>query len=446
MKNIPKLQQTLNLFPRKHFIMLGGILFVLSVTVLGFSPKSTDREQLSLALTHNSAAVSSPSLVAEASETIQIQADEPVSTLDWKQEKIRSGDSLSTIFKRVGASHNDLYRLVNSNEAAQRLKRIFPNQNFNFGFNAEQQLVELIYMPSVLERYHFTRLEDNSFAVEHIVDQPEIQTQFSTAQIEGSLFLAAQKAGIPQNLIMQLADIFSGVIDFVYDPRKGDSFDLLYEEKFHDGEKVGTGKLLAASYHGSKQSFTAYRYESADGKVGYYNEEGVSMRKAFLRAPLDFTRISSNFNPGRLHPVLKTMRAHRGTDYAAPTGTPVYAAGDGRVTQSGYTKANGNYIFIAHGSQYVTKYLHLSKRNVKVGQTVSQRQVIGAVGATGYATGPHLHYEFLVNGVHRDPRTVLNQLPSAEPIAKHELANFKEQTLALRMQYQNQQQMLAQND
>lgn len=446
MKILPHITHTLNLFPRKHFVLLGGLLFLLSVTVFGFSPKNTSRELVSIELHKQSLSDDTSESNSRSALELEESIEEQAQSLLWKKEEIRSGDSLATLFKRVGASSNDLYRFVNSNEAAQQLKRIFPGQSLHFGFNNEQQLKEIIYIPSRLEQTHFVRNEDNSYSVEQIINEPEIKITYRTADLDGSLFLSAQNAGIPQNLIMQLADVFSGVIDFIYDPRKGDSFDLLYEEKYLDGEKIGTGNLLAATYHGSKQSFTAYRYQAADGKVGYYNEDGISMRKAFLRAPLDFTRVSSNFNPGRLHPVLKTTRPHRGTDYAAPTGTPVYAAGDGRVTHAGYNNANGNYVFIAHGSQYVTKYLHLSKRNVKVGQKVSQRQIIGAVGATGYATGPHLHYEFLVNGVHRDPRKVLSQLPSADPISKQELAAFKEQTHALRLQYQNQQQMLAKND
>jgi murein DD-endopeptidase MepM/ murein hydrolase activator NlpD len=152
------------------------------------------------------------------------------------------------------------------------------------------------------------------------------------------------------------------------------------------------------------------------------------MRKAFLLAPVDFTRISSNFNPNRLHPIYKTKRPHRGTDYAAPTGTPVFAAGDGRVVKAGYTRANGNYVFIQHGEQYVTRYLHLHKRRVKKGQRVSQSQVIGTVGATGAATGPHLHYEFLMNGVHRNPRTIHKKLPKAKTLPTTEMAQFRKAT------------------
>jgi murein DD-endopeptidase MepM/ murein hydrolase activator NlpD len=227
-------------------------------------------------------------------------------------------------------------------------------------------------------------------------------------------------------MIMQLANIFGGVIDFVQDPRKGDTIRLVYEELYLDGEKYKDGAIVAASFSNRGTTYNAFRYTDSAGDVGYYNEDGVSMRKAFLLAPVDFSRISSNFNLRRLHPIYKTTRPHRGTDYAAPRGTPVFAAGDGRVIKAGYSRANGNYVFIQHGEQYVTRYLHLNKRKVKRGQRVSQSQVIGTVGSTGAATGPHLHYEFLMNGVHRNPRTIHKKLPKAKTLPASELAMFRQ--------------------
>jgi murein DD-endopeptidase MepM/ murein hydrolase activator NlpD len=224
---------------------------------------------------------------------------------------------------------------------------------------------------------------------------------------------------------MELANIFGGVIDFVYDPRSGDSFNVLYEELYLDGDKIKDGRILAASFNNRDTEYPAFYYVDNSGKGGYYNEAGVSMRKAFLRAPVDFTRISSNFNPRRLHPIFKTKRPHKGIDYAAARGTPVFATGDGRVVQAGYSRANGNFLVIQHGAAFVTKYLHLHKKQVKKGRRVRQGQIIGQVGSTGYATGPHLHYEFLLNGVHRNPRTIHKKLPKASSIAKAELPGFK---------------------
>ena len=225
-------------------------------------------------------------------------------------------------------------------------------------------------------------------------------------------------------MIMALAGIFGGVIDFVLDPRQGDTIHVLYEELMLDGQRFDDGPILAASFTNRGNTFEAYRYTDTEGDTSYYNELGVSMRKAFLRAPLDFTRVSSNFNPNRLHPIYKTQRPHRGTDYAASRGTPVYAAGDGRVIEAGYTRPNGNYVFVQHGEQFETHYLHLHRLRVKKGARVKQGEVIGTVGSTGAATGPHLHYEFLVNGVHRNPRTVHKILPKARSLSDAALPRY----------------------
>jgi len=225
-------------------------------------------------------------------------------------------------------------------------------------------------------------------------------------------------------VIMAMANVFGGVIDFVMDPRKGDQLHLVYEEHFLEGVKVRDGNILAASYTNRGKTHNAFRYVDSQGRTNYFSEDGVSMRRAFLLAPVDFTRVSSGFNLRRLHPIYKTIRPHRGIDYAAPRGTPVYAAGDGRVLKSGYTRANGNYVFIKHGEQYVTHYLHLHKRKVSAGQSVAQGQVIGTVGSTGAATGPHLHYEFLVNGVHRNPRTIHKKLPKAKSLPEAEMPRY----------------------
>ena len=242
--------------------------------------------------------------------------------------------------------------------------------------------------------------------------------------IDSSLFIAGTDAGLSDAMIMELAGIFGGVIDFVLDPRAGDTIHVLYEELLLDGARFDDGPILAASFTNRGETFEAYRYTDSEGDTSYYNELGVSMRKAFLLAPLDFTRVSSNFNPNRLHPIYKTQRPHRGTDYAAPRGTPVYAAGDGRVVEAGYTRPNGNYVFIQHGEQFETHYLHLHRLKVKKGARVKQGEVIGTVGSTGAATGPHLHYEFLVNGVHRNPRTVHKILPKARSLPEEELPRY----------------------
>jgi murein DD-endopeptidase MepM/ murein hydrolase activator NlpD len=221
---------------------------------------------------------------------------------------------------------------------------------------------------------------------------------------------------------MELAGIFGWDIDFALDLRAGDRFSVLYDEQYLNGRKIGNGDILAARFTNQGVTYTALRFVGPDGSAAYYTPEGQPMRKEFLRAPLDFTRVSSDFNPKRLHPLFKTVRPHNGIDYAAPRGTPVYAAGGGKVIAAGYSNSRGNYVDIQHNGKYTTRYYHLDRFRVKAGQVVKQGQVIGTVGSTGYATGPHLHYEFLVDGAHRNPRTVA--LPKADSIPTRLKAPF----------------------
>ena len=343
----------------------------------------------------------------------------------WVEQVVRSGDNLSLIFKRAGYNDRDVHRVISQASDGKSLGRIYPGQTIAFQADSSGKLAAVRHTKSPLETVTYLR-DDSGFDSLVETRSPEARQTWAVGEITSSLFLAGQEAGLSQNMIMQLANIFGGVIDFVLDPRKGDTMHLVYEDLYLDGEKFKDGEIIAASFTNQGKTFNAFRYTDASGDTSYYNEDGVSMRKAFLLAPVDFTRISSNFNPRRLHPIYKTSRPHRGTDYAASRGTPVFAAGDGRVSKAGYSKANGNYVFIQHGQQYVTKYLHLHKRKVKQGQRVSQSQVIGTVGSTGAATGPHLHYEFLMNGVHRNPRTIHKKLPKAKSLPAGEMAQFRQ--------------------
>lgn len=342
----------------------------------------------------------------------------------WHDFTVTKGDNLSLIFKRGGFSDKDLYKVTEESSDGKSLTRIFPGQTISFQSSDNGELIAVRHIISRLKTVTYQQIA-GAFESNTSILEPEVRQSWASAEIVSSLFLAGQEAGLSHNKIMELANIFGGVIDFIMDPRKGDTIHLLYEDLYLDEEKYGVGKILAASFTNRGKTFNAYRYEDSNGDTGYYNEDGVSMRKAFLLAPVDFTRISSNFNLRRMHPIYKTTKPHRGTDYAASRGTPVFAVGDGRVQRAGYSRANGNYVFISHGGAYVTKYLHLHKRNVKQGQRVSQSQVIGTVGSTGAATGPHLHYEFLMNGVHRNPRTIHKQLPKAKSLNTAELPRFK---------------------
>jgi murein DD-endopeptidase MepM/ murein hydrolase activator NlpD len=325
-----------------------------------------------------------------------------------------------------------MYKVLNSNSEAKVLNTLYPGYELSFHIPEPGKLEQLKLLKSPLEGYVFT-LSDDSYLVEPILRTPEVATVFKESTIEDSLFMAAKRAAIPTAATMEMADIFGGVIDFALETRSGDNFGILYEEKFLDGEFIGNGEIMAAQFTNQGKQFIALRYENAAGDVGYFSPEGESMRKAFLLTPLDVFRISSNFNLNRRHPILNTIRAHKGTDYAAPRGTPVRATSDGTVTWAARNGSFGKLLVLQHRGQFETKYAHLNDyaKGVKKGSQVKQGQIIGYVGTTGGSTGPHLHYEFLMGGVHQNPRTILDKLPKAISIDPEEMVRFRTQTVDL---------------
>ena len=401
----------LNVLPRRHLIAASVVSCCLLILLAYPVSDAKANKQISEQL-----AIPAQAAIIETAPTVEAKP-----ALRWVEQSVGSGDSLSTLFSRAKLSALDVYKVTSSKDG-KLLRDLFPGESFRFGINQSGKLEELQYIQSRLVSRVYN-LEDDSYSSELRELQPDTLLSYREGVINDSLYLSGQQANLPDKLIMELANIFAWDIDFVFDIRQGDSFAILFEEKYLDGEMFAVGDITAASFTNRGRTYDAVRYTDSSGSSSYYTPEGLSMRKAFLRAPLDIFRISSGFNLRRKHPIHKMIKAHRGVDYAAPRGTPVFSAGDGKVTATGYSKANGNYVFVQHGQTYVTKYLHLNKKKVRRGQTVKQRQVIGTVGSTGYATGPHLHYEFLVNGVHRNPRTV--KLPQANPISATELAAFK---------------------
>ena len=250
-----------------------------------------------------------------------------------------------------------------------------------------------------------------------IVDRPiDIRKRMAYGVIENSLYESASAAGLSDKLIMNIAGIFAWDVDFVLDIRSGDNYYVQYEEIWQDGEYVTDGEVIIAEFNNNGRTSQAIRFIDDSGRSDYFTPDGHSVRKAFLRSPVDF-RVSSSFNPRRRHPVLKTVRPHRGTDYAAPRGTPIKASGDGKVIYRGVKSGYGNVVILQHGGNITTLYAHMSKfaASARLGSRVRQGQTIGYVGKTGLVTGVHLHYEYRLNGVHRNPRTV--KLPQADPIA-----------------------------
>ena len=424
------------LFPSAHLIALGILTLGLTTLMLASSDNTVATK------TSQTIAIPSIESLPEETETPHTLADTTSTSLapetqyeEFSQNKptslkVKSGDSLSTLFKRAGLNDSIMVNFLQSNAETKQLKKLMPGQMFEFYIDEDNQLSALILKKNKLSNLEYRRTED-SFSYEEVTQTPDVRLAFRSATIEHSLYAAGTQVQLTDALIMGLAGIFGWDIDFALDIRKGDQFKILFEERFLDGEKIGNGEILAAEFINQGHPFRAVRYVDLNKNVSYFTPTGESMQKAFLRAPLDFRRISSNFNPSRLHPISKTIKPHRGTDYAASRGTPVWAAGSGRVIASSYTKANGNYVIIQHGNNIQTKYLHLHKRSVKKGERVKQKQKIGTVGSTGYSTAPHLHYEFLLDGVHRNPRTIIQKLPKAKSIASDEFHHFLNQTQPL---------------
>jgi murein DD-endopeptidase MepM/ murein hydrolase activator NlpD len=357
-----------------------------------------------------------------------------------KSVVVKKGDNLAIIFMRNGLSPQQTYRVSKAGKQAQKLLKIMPGDVLELRTDPQGQLISLKYPFSSTDTLVVSKSENNTFSSKIETLQVDIRLNYAQGDVTNSFWNAGLKANLTNNQIMQVAGIFGWDIDFALGLRAGDSFYLMFEEHYINGEFIENGNIVAAQFVNQGEAFTAIRYD--DGN--FYTPEGRSMRKSFLRAPVNFRYISSNFKKNRFHPVQKRWKAHRGVDYAADRGTPVMAAGDGKVIKAAYDKYNGHHVFIQHGEKYVTKYLHFTKRKVKNGQIVKQGQLIGTVGSTGLASGPHLHYEFLVNGVHRNPRTV--NLPKAQSIAKKEKAKFADiATNRLQQLNNNKRIMLAMN-
>lgn len=428
-----------NHFPRDHFYIAAALTLIVALLII---LPASERPATSAEYTKQSSSegVGTPSSNnnSDLSEYVvdSIDSSGLADIADWKNVEVESGDNLSAIFTKVGLSDQDLYRVLNSSDEAKILNRIYPGYQLDFMIPDQGSLEALRIFKSPLEGFVFTRNED-SYIVESILKEPVVQKIFKVGTIHDSLFMAGQHEQIPAVTIMEMANIFGGVIDFILDPRPGDEFSILYEEKYIDGKFIGNGEILASQFINQGKRYMAIRYVNADGTVGYYSPDGESMRKPFLRNPLDVFRISSNFNPNRRHPILNTIRAHKGTDYSAPTGTPIRATSDGKITRASRNGSFGNMVVIQHRGSFETKYAHLSKYGpgIKRGVNVRQGDIIGYVGATGGATGPHLHYEFLVNGVHQNPRTILDNLPQTVSIEPEEMHRFTNEIADLLQQF-----------
>lgn len=342
---------------------------------------------------------------------------------------VRRNDTLDQIFRRLQLNLADLASLRGLPGLKAQLDRLHPGEALTLT-HREGELIGFERRLSPSETLKVMR-ESSGFLADVLENPLETEVRTVYGVIDSSLFEAVTAAGAHDQTALELAEIFAWDIDFVLDIQRGDSFVVTYEEISQDGEYVKDGAVLAASFVNQGREFRGVRYVDPKGRAHYFSPDGRSLRKAFLRAPVQFSRVSSRFNPSRRHPILNRIRAHKGVDYAAPTGTPVRAAGDGRIRFAGRTGGYGNMIEIAHAGGVVTVYGHLSRfaGGARPGARVSQGNLIGYVGSTGLASGPHLHYEYRLHGVHKNPQTV--KLPDATPIDPALLADFLAQTSPL---------------
>ena len=346
----------------------------------------------------------------------------------WQVVRVQSGQTLGTLFEEMGVPASVMHRVLENKTARGPLSRLRAGAELAFEIGAAGELRGLRF-----DRDESSRIElllTGEGIEEKVIERPlERRTMIASGSIgdgTSSLYAAGARAGLGNGAINQMANAFSYDIDFTQDLRVGDSFKVVYEEIWRDGERLRTGDVIAASFMNRGKEYTALRYVR-DGKVEFFDIAGRPLKKSFMRMPIEFARISSRFNPHRRHPVLGTVRAHKGVDYAAGTGTPIMAAGDARVSFVGWQNGYGRTVVLDHGRGTTTLYGHMSRfGSFKTGQRVQQGSIIGYVGMTGLASGPHLHYEFRVNGVHRDPLTVT--MPKPDPLTGAELVAFRAAT------------------
>lgn len=350
---------------------------------------------------------------------------------EWKVFTVRSRDNATRFFNRLGLNPKQLHEVLAFVKKKHLLNPLKPGQSLRVLIDTpQQQLKQLDYPLSTLDILTIKQTPQG-FTSTVVHRKPIIALKYAANTVHGSLSAAANKAGLPSNLATQLNSIFASDPSFAKSIHSGDKFCLLYEAFYLDGKKIGTGNILEAEVTTRAKVYRAVRYTNPKGVTNYYTPQGLSLQRAFIRNPVKYSHISSLFSFNRYHPLLHIARAHQGVDFAAPRGTPIKATADGKITFMGYKGSYGNAIMLHHGGAYSTLYGHMMSfaTGLRRGAFVHQNQVIGYVGSTGLASGPHLHYEFLVNGVHRDPLTVA--LPSSRPISPSYRAEFLSKARAM---------------
>ena len=358
-----------------------------------------------------------PEEKVQISEELQSELPEIFS---YKMHKVKDGENLSIIFEDFKVPLNTAYKIFRL-DSQNLLSNIRPGDQMRFSYFGDQ-LRSIEIMKDKINSLLIN--VENDISIKKIEKNIELVNSFKSGEIKTSFYEAAIDSDIPESVIMDFAYIFGWEVDFIFDIREGDSFYVVYDTPYSEGEKVENGDIVIAKFVNNKNTYFANRFFNQNGKKEYFDNNGDNMQKAFLRAPLDFAYVSSHFNPNRMHPVLHTIRAHNGVDYAAKRGSPVRTTGDGIVSFVGQRNGCGKEIVINHSNDYSTRYCHLEKfeQSIKKGKKVLQGNTIGFVGSTGLATGPHLHYEFKIGNKRIDPIKV--KLPSAEPVPKNLKSSF----------------------
>jgi len=362
--------------------------------------------------------------------TDPVPAPKPHNENDWLEVAVVAKDSLSSIFERNSLSHKELLQILALREHRSSLRNLSVGQKIRIRHTADGKIIALTLKPSPEKELYVFRSEESKQGFSAKLQELPTETRVVHAggKITNSLYSDGRKAGLSGPQVSELMTMFGWDIDFALDLSRGDSFAVVYEEQWLEGKRLRAGNILAAEFVLNGEPHRAVYYRDPKGKTEYYTPTGESLEKAFIRTPVKVGVITSGFSAGRLHPVLNTIRAHKGVDYSAPTGTPIYATGNGKVDFKGRKGGYGNTIVLQHGDRYSTLYGHLSAfaDGIKEGERVRQGDLIGYVGSSGLATGPHLHYEFLVDGEHANPLTV--KLPNSLPLPAEYKKDFERKT------------------
>ena len=398
----------------RWFVTISTLPLLAVVSAFGIIPQS----EIGFAFNQNT--------IAEISLPLEAQkVDEK--EIFWRTERVQRGDTIVELLRRLNITDEPSITYLRQDKSTESLRRLSSGKDIQAEIRADGNLISLRFINNDGNQVIIEKSGDG-FSTRTLSAQIEKRTFMRTGEIGSTLFAATDAAGIPDITANQLADIFSGDIDFHRDLRKGDVFSVIYEMNYSNGLPVSAGNILAADFINQGHKYRALYFEIGKNKGNYFSPDGKSMRKAFLRSPIEFSRISSGFKNSRFHPVLNKWRSHKGVDYAAPMGTKVKVTADGIITFVGTQSGYGNVVMVDHQGRYSTVYGHLSRFAIGLrrGQRVAQGDIIAYVGKTGLATGPHLHYEFKIKGQQYDPLRVA--LPDAKPINAVQKAQFQTAT------------------